>query len=239
MLPQTSMLQQAIGETEDRLKRDEKMLRSLHQILQELMPLVDRIRVDLKDSTSRMPDVSKQLSSVTTATETATVEILNVLEDLTATIARADASLAVLKKIDEARTTVISSIASLPEPSQDSELRAIWSQCVTIETGTRHMALIEEALTQTREQSLNIAMALQVQDITSQQIAGATHLIEQVEAQLQTALHHFETPGTQVAERESVTTVKPQLTFDSGATYTKGDNRQAEADEITKQFVWK
>ena len=39
---------------------------------------------------------------------------------------------------------------------------------------------------------MNIAMALQVQDIASQQIASVAHTIESVEAQLVRALNRFE-----------------------------------------------
>ncbi len=243
---QTDILQNAINETELRLKKDETMLMSLHQILQELMPLVDRIRVDLKDSTTRMPDVSKQLSSVTQATENATVEILNVLEAMTTTVTNAQGSLARAKKNYEARTALLPKVTGLINAQPDGELRVLWQEYTSVESNAAYIEHIDQALAQTSEQAMNIAMALQVQDITSQQIAGATHLIEQVEEQLRAALKQFESPEkvrqdmeATVADstRRAENSAKPQLTFDSGAKYSKDTTRQQEADEITKQFL--
>jgi chemotaxis regulatin CheY-phosphate phosphatase CheZ len=188
-----------------------------------------------------MPDVSKQLSSVTQATESATVEILNVLEAMTATVTSAQISLASAKKNHEASSAFVPKLHELITAQPEGELHSVWQQYASVESNETHMLQIEQALASTSEQSMSIAMALQVQDITSQQIAGATHLIEQVENQLQAALDQFESPE-EARKKEATSSpevVRPHLTFDSGATYTKDATRQQEADEITKQFLGK
>ncbi len=239
MSSHSTVLQQAITETEDRILRDETMLKRLHVLLQELMPLVDRIRTDLKDSTTRMPDVSKQLSSVSQATESATVEILNVIEAMTASMAGAQGALAHLKMNFDAQSAIVSKIDERMLSLPDEELRSHWLQLKNAGSNASYIEHLEHVLTQTNEQSMNIAMALQVQDITSQQIAGATHLIEQVEARLHTALQQFETPSAQRSDERISPIIKPQLTFDGSAEYTRDTTRQNQADEITKEFLGK
>jgi chemotaxis regulatin CheY-phosphate phosphatase CheZ len=91
---------------------------------------------------------------------------------------------------------------------------------------------IGKALEDTRQDSMNIAMALQVQDITSQQIAGVSEMIEAVRRQLLEALGHL-APGEEIPEGD---TVAPKKVFDGNASYTGSGERQENADEIVKQF---
>jgi chemotaxis regulatin CheY-phosphate phosphatase CheZ len=218
--------------------RNEKVLRSLHQLLYELVPLVDQIRQNLKDSTTRMPDVSKQLSSVSQATELATVEILNVLEDMTSTVTNAQVTLAAAKKNLEARIALQPRVGELIATLPHGPLTELWNEYTAIQSNAPFIEQLDHALTKTTEQTMSIAMSLQVQDITAQQIAGATHLIEQVESQLETALRHFDSPQEHNADDiQPVASGTPHLTFDSKAEYTKSSLRQEEADKITQQFL--
>jgi hypothetical protein len=78
-------------------------------------------------------------------------------------------------------------------------------------------------------------MTLQVQDITSQQIAGVSHLIESVRQQLLNALglldqkgpEHPPWPGAKPADHTH---------FDANAVYTSSTERQDSADAIVKHW---
>jgi chemotaxis regulatin CheY-phosphate phosphatase CheZ len=91
---------------------------------------------------------------------------------------------------------------------------------------------IGKALEDTRMDSMNIAMALQVQDITSQQIAGVSDMIESVRRQLLEALGQL-APGEGSAGERPPSQGK---SFDSDASFTGSGERQMSADEIVKQF---
>jgi chemotaxis regulatin CheY-phosphate phosphatase CheZ len=91
---------------------------------------------------------------------------------------------------------------------------------------------IGKALGDTRQDSMNIAMALQVQDITSQQIAGVSEMIENVRRQLLEALGPL-APGETKEVAHEPSHVKA---FDRDATFTQSGERQENADEIVKQF---
>jgi chemotaxis regulatin CheY-phosphate phosphatase CheZ len=91
---------------------------------------------------------------------------------------------------------------------------------------------IGQALADTRQDSMNIAMALQVQDITSQQIAGVSHMIETVRRQLLEALGQLEPEkGSSAAASRAETGA-----FDGNASFTGSTERQEDADAIIKQW---
>jgi chemotaxis regulatin CheY-phosphate phosphatase CheZ len=97
---------------------------------------------------------------------------------------------------------------------------------------TDSLEAIGQALVDTRQDSMNIAMALQVQDITSQQIAGVSHMIETVRRQLLEALGQLEPgKGSAVAASDGATGA-----FDGNASFTGSTERQVDADAIIKQW---
>jgi chemotaxis regulatin CheY-phosphate phosphatase CheZ len=175
-----------------------------------LVPALDNIKASIEESSSKIPKASNQLKNVTQATETATVEILNVLDGMSQKVQAAEEG---LKKV---RT----SVESLPDlgPNVLPEIDAITS-----------------ALGETRDSSMSIAMALQVQDITSQQIASVTHMIESVRLELLRILYHFGAEKLAGAEPSA----QGPKHFDTDAKYTPLGERQEQADLIIQQWTSK
>jgi chemotaxis regulatin CheY-phosphate phosphatase CheZ len=178
-------------------------VRNVLDTLFGIIPLLDRIKVSIEESSGAIPKASTQLSSVTQATESATVEILNTLDRMAGRIDAAEAGLTAL------RTAL----------DPDSPLQ-------------EHISVIEKVVADTRQDSMSIAMALQVQDITSQQIAGVTQMIEAVRSQL------LDVAGQLDREHERQVAPPPPASghFDSNAQYTLTGERQHEADEIIQQW---
>jgi len=175
------------------------------EILIGLVPLLDRIKTSIEESTGTIPKASTQLSSVTQATEMATVEILNTLDRMTERIGSAEGGLVSMKN----------DLGAAAAPVQGK------------------LQEIEKTLAETRQDAMNIAMALQVQDITSQQIAGVTHMIETVRQQLLSVLgqmdkdlEHAPSPGPEA----------PSGHFDSNAQFNRSTERQDDADAIIQQW---
>jgi chemotaxis regulatin CheY-phosphate phosphatase CheZ len=101
------------------------------------------------------------------------------------------------------------------------------------------LAVIERSLAEAKADSMNIAMALQVQDITSQQIAGVSQTIESVRQQLGKVLNQFDGNGDLKPTGESL---KPEqstkeVPFDGEAHYTKSDVRQNNTDALISQWT--
>jgi len=186
-----------------------------------IVPLLEHVKDSISESSNRIPKASMQLSKVTEATESATVEILNVLEAMTEKIS---ASQGHLKTISQFVTGVAS------DAGREEALSAI--------------ASINRVLTETKDDSMNIAVALQVQDITSQQIAGVSHTIESIRLQLAEALDRFDKPeddGSAIPTKAKGSSDKGSGSthFDGDADFSKKPDRQDMADEIVKQWAGK
>ncbi len=170
-----------------------------------MLPALETIKTTIEDSSKKIPKVSTQLNNVTQATESATVEILNVLDSISQNVDAAEAGLKTLGNL-------------LPNPA--SPVSDVLSS-------------ISRSLATTKEKSMSIAMALQVQDITSQQIAGVSHMIETVRLELIRILDQF---GGDPSARPSAPTRHPTH-FDTEAEYSASTERQDQADLIIKEWT--
>jgi len=221
------------------------ILKDFIHLLHEIVPLLETVRNSIEESSHRIPKATMQLSRVNEETENATVEILNVLETMTARITSAEAQLRRLKGViqsakDSAKKVTESFMqnASAANAYSATEITAlVVNEILSGIEGSEAIPSIERFLRETKEDSMSIAMALQVQDIASQQIAGVAHSIEAVEAQLVKALERFERGTTGDIVRENVEEASLLArTFDVDARYTKSGDRQDIADEIVKQY---
>lgn len=183
------------------------MLKNFVEMVRGLVPLLESVKFSIEESSNRIPKASSQLSKVSEATESATVEILNVLEKMSDKILRAQGELKILR--------------GLIVQTEDTE---------------KALVAADKWLSETNDDSMTIAMALQVQDITSQQLAGVVHIIESVRAQLSEALERFESgeESDMPAARKEAKVQKP---FDIDASFSKSPDRQNAADEIVDQWL--
>jgi chemotaxis regulatin CheY-phosphate phosphatase CheZ len=171
--------------------------------------LLDRIKNAIEDSSSKIPNASVQLNTVTQATELATVEILDVLDQMGTKIHMVENG---LKEFDG---------KGIPERQ------------LLMLTGIR------QTLAELRENTSNITVALQVQDITAQKIGAANHLIESVRKELLSELNYFETAKkkTDEARRYVEEDKAGPKSFDVNASYMKTPEHQSKIDEVVT--AWK
>ena len=198
------------------------VLDELLDLLSQLVPVVEHIKVTIEESTMKMPKASSQLDSVTKATESATVEILDVLDSMTQRMGAAAAGLATLKDL---RTRKKGGGA---DEADESAIDAAIGE-------------IERQIGATRTDAMNISVALQVQDITAQQIVGVAHEIDSVRTQLMQILSHFRPDGAPGLAKKITAAAKAVAPpagshFDVDARYTKSTERQESADEIVEQW---
>lgn len=215
-------------------------------LVASVVPMLDTIRQSIEESSGHIPRASQQLHNVTQATENATMEILNVLDAMTQKISEAENGLAAVKevlgirhKIERQLTERLKSAGHPgPEGNELESFSALWRQHQQTPPVDERVGAVERSLAQSKADSINIAMALQVQDITSQQIAGVLDSIEVVRSRLQKALEAV--GGTSNAVHQSGITVPAASMpthFDTDAQYTRAETRQQNADEIVN--AWK
>jgi len=179
--------------------------------LQKVITLLDRIKNAIEESSSKIPHASIQLNTVTQATELATVEILDVLDDMGTKIHILENG---MKEFDQ---------AGISEKQQ------------LMLTG------IKQTLAELKENTSNITVALQVQDITAQKIGAANHLIESVRKELLNELNFFETAKqkTNNARRQVAVEIDGPKAFDVNASFMKTPEHQSKIDEVVSAWQGK
>ena len=216
-------------------------LEEMFFFLKDISSLLDEINTSIRESTHRMmPNASSRLESVTQATEMATTEILDLVDtSLTnlwqlkehiaqATkhvdaIARADARMirllrSALRGKDDLLLTKIEMIHH-----EKRNLRRIVGEQVRADV---------EAVDEVREKMNHIMLALQVQDITAQQLASVNSLIETIQERMAGLMTRMGSDSPTLQRNTS----RRFAAFDPNAQYDRSGRRQHAADEAMKNF---
>lgn len=205
------------------------ILQNLIDFMQDTIPLLENINNSIAESTSKIPKASNQISNVTSATELATTEILDLVDVISGGLMELEAK---YRGYIEQEKDFQEKIAALTEMAAD---RPDIVEFVKSNLQRNSAELLESSLEtfpKLMNDTYSITLALQVQDITSQQLAAVNHLIESVQDNLAKLIDDFE--GTQLNELEHLSKIEvPEgATYDPNARYDKTTDRQEMADEI-------
>lgn len=228
-------------------------LEEIFMFVNEIQPLLDDINQSIEENIKKMPNVSKQLSKVTEATEMATTEIMDIVDGV---VYKTDIILKNVKEMsctsDAGHSTPLSILKLIYEAIQKdqdfSELQPKLKEAIEElkkQSSKDHSKLVEdtEKLVQSiQTDSSAIMMSLQVQDITSQQIAAVNHLLVTIQTKLESILQKFQeteisdlvqTPGD-YDERTNVSKLHRKIAFDPEAmdSYTFKEHRQGDVDKM-------
>jgi chemotaxis regulatin CheY-phosphate phosphatase CheZ len=210
----------------------------LVKALAGVVTMLDRVQGSLRETTETIPKASHQLHDVTRATESATVEILDVLDSMSHRIEDAERGIIGLRDHVARRSVaeqdldrLLTGFVRSGQKGADADrLLAQWQEFRSASDTGAALGAIEQSLADTKKESTSIAMALQVQDITSQQIAGALHLLDSVRNSLLGVLQSL-------AGGENETSAGRLPTgFDPQARYGPSGGRQETADAIVRQW---
>jgi chemotaxis regulatin CheY-phosphate phosphatase CheZ len=189
---------------EETVDEDAGTTESVITALQKVITLLDRIKNAIEDSSSKIPNASIQLNTVTQATEVATVEILDVLDQMGTKIHMIENG---LKEFNEV---------------------GISERQLLMLTGIR------QTLSELKENTSNITVTLQIQDITAQKIGAANHMIESVRRELLNELNYFETAKkkTDEARRQVAEEIADPKAYAVNASCKKTPEHQSKIDEV-------
>jgi chemotaxis regulatin CheY-phosphate phosphatase CheZ len=189
---------------EENVEINDATTESVISALQKVITLLDRIKNAIEESSSKIPNASVQLNTATQATEVATVEILDVLDQMGTKIHMIENG---LKEFGEG---------------------GLSERQVLMLTG------IKQTLSELKENTSNITVALQVQDIMAQKIGAANHLIESVRKELLNELNYFETAKmkTDIARRQVAEDMADARPYDMNASFKKTPEHQSKIDEV-------
>ncbi len=227
-------------------------LEELFSFVGEIQPLLEEINTSIKDNLSKMPNLSKQLSKVTEATELATNEILDIVDGVFYKLDILNSNLIEIEKQNNSLKNIYSELKKLIEENINNslsfeelikKLQSLQVQVYNFIALESYINSMKEMIENIRNDSTSIMLSLQVQDITSQQIAAVNHLLNTVQSKLNSLLNKFQ-PGeigkmtNNFSETTNVSELHRVIAFDPDAVDSLSGN-SARQDEIDKLFEQK
>ncbi len=209
------------------------IIQSLIEFMKEIVPLIENINASITESTAQMPKAANQISTVTTQTEMATTEILDMVDKITGQISEMEAIIADFDakqaRSEEIKNTIIEKYG------KDTELISLLKEYVELNNYQNAFAKFKEILLQANNDLFQITLSLQVQDITSQQLAAVNHLIESVNYKLTSLIKEID--QSDIREDIKVIGIEAPMgaNYDPNARYDKSEERQQNVDEIVRQ----
>lgn len=219
------------------------VVQSLIDFMKETVPLLENINNSISESTNKIPKATDHINDVTNATELATTEILDIVDRISEELAAIEESLQKLADKEKEQKERLEKLRKLIKGNQEAE--ALINEIEERASVEKPIKAVVERVSEIRTDSNNITLSLQVQDITSQQLAAVNHLISSVQkklASLITDLNDNELGDFEVPDSDD-------SHFNAEARYTKdpskqemvdslinGNNSKASQEEIDKLF---
>ncbi len=207
------------------------IIQSIISFMRDVVPLLDSINSSIADTTSQMPKAQNQINNVTNATELATTEILDLVDEISNELISIDSYfLAHLEKHSKKEVLYKSLFEKISDGTEEFKML---KEMYELEDNEGAIEDIKTRLQKVNDDTYKITLSLQVQDITAQQLAAVTHLIEQVHTKLSSLVNdieHSDIKGKIVDE--STIAAQEGVHFDANARYDTSGERQKEADDV-------
>ena len=177
-------------------------LEDIFSFVKEVKPLLDDINLSMEENMNKTQIAAKKLSKVTEATEMATTEIIDIINELVNKSSgistnldrlneldsmKFDTALNILEKVHEAIAEK-QDVSSYEVPLSDAIGKL---KMIKRDTRKKLFDSTRELLDGINADANSIIMSLQVQDITSQQIAAVNHLLDTIHERLAHILMKF------------------------------------------------
>lgn len=210
-------------------------LEDVFAFVKDIVPLLEVLKTSVETTSDKLPRASKQLDKVTTATEMASTEILNIVEGMFGTVDRMRAEL-------ERRTAAAASLrkgverlSALAAGSRATAgVEAVHAEVLASLDALAPPAEAAAQLDSIQAECTNIMIALQVQDITAQQIAAVNKLMQSVDEGLNRLLKHF-SKSTAEHDETRYRHRRLDIVFDVSAEYDGSGDRQRAADAVMEE----
>lgn len=209
------------------------ILNSLGEFMKDTVPLLENINRSIAESTSKIPKATNQIQSVTSATEMATTEILDLVDSLNADLSDIEKTmLDVLDKEVDKEKFLLSLIPMLNVENAETFI----NDFLIKNSSSERLGELLLHIGNMKKDSNSIAISLQVQDITAQQLATVNHLIESVQERLSSLIADLD--NNQIHEEQDTKVKLPAGTsFDPNARYSRSEVPQQEVDSIFNKEI--
>lgn len=209
------------------------IIQSLIEFMKEVVPLLENINSSIADSTSQMPKAASQISNVTSATELATTEILDLVDENSNFLSGIDTTInGIIKNQDEQRARLKKMFAML---QGNPEAEAIISEVLAADNQSEQLKTIQEEIAKINNDNYKITLSLQVQDITSQQLAAVNHLISSVHLRLSSLVDDINQNDIEGDMKTLSVDLPTDGSFDPNASYETSGVKQKKADKVIEK----
>ena len=229
-------------------------LEEIFIFVSEIEPLLEEINISIAENLKKMPSATKQLSKVTEATELATTEIMDILDNLTFKTDVISRNLNHLRQIKDHQIAVSTRLLEILHKGiqANENLNDYLPEISKVMTMIKENEAVQfdKTISETNSilESINmdsssIMMSLQVQDITSQQLAAVNHLIETVQEKLMKIIERFDKTNienlikkSEIDSNINVSKLHRDIAFDPDAVKTieEKSGMQSSVDELIK-----
>jgi chemotaxis regulatin CheY-phosphate phosphatase CheZ len=204
------------------------IIQSLLDFMKETAPLLESINHSITDSTNKIPKATHQINNVTNATEIATTEILDIVDLISNDILGIEKNLDEISLVEKQKSEILKRLKSFNLPVEASNLIDEYERINNTSSAQEKVYELTEKI---KNNTNNIALSLQVQDITSQQLAAVNHLITSVQDKLSSLVHNLDDSNSSDFWNMEIKVPKDSH-FDPNASYSRSDNRQESVDSI-------
>ncbi len=207
------------------------IVQNLIEFMGETIPLLDNINKSVHESTFKIPRATNQINDVTSATEMATTEILDIVDVISNDIYAIEIALSELIAKEEKRADIINKIKFLTK--DNDEIKNLFNEYDKIDAGLKLFPQMISSIKKIRDDAYNITLSLQVQDITTQQLAAVNHLIESVHEKLASIIVEFEDAAIENIGNDFE--FSEEVAFNPDAVYSKSKQNQELVDDLMKE----
>lgn len=204
-------------------------IQKLINFIQEMAPLLVHINESIEESNFQIPKATDHISDVTNATEMATTEILDLIDVISTNSSEVSNILSETSLKEEEGKALLKELAELvPDNEKAQELIAKIATDIFVD---KQKNQITEILDKIQMDATNIAIALQVQDITTQQLSAVNHLIISVQKRLTGLMYELSDDEIKPVKNDEII-IPTDSNFDMNASFIKKQTSQDEIDKL-------
>lgn len=205
------------------------IIQSLIDFMKDTVPMLENINSSISDSASKIPKAQNQIHDVTSATEMATIEIMDIVDVISNDISKIEDEISTLIAKEERKKEIFTKLRIMF--GGNNEAVALLEELDKETAIFNQLSQILATVQKTKSDAYNITIALQVQDITTQQLAAVNHLITSVQQRLSNLVLEIDETDIDVKDRKKIV-IPDEETFNAEAKYDKDDSRQKLADQL-------
>jgi len=210
------------------------IIQSIIDFMKDTVPLLDDINSSIADSTSKIPRAKDQINNISSATELATTEILDIADSISLDLDKVKKEFKSLEEKESKKREIWNNIKQLLMNKENAQ--ELIQEYEQLDDSLQIIRNFGEVFDKINNDVCNITLSLQVQDITSQQLAAVNHLIESVRQRLSSLIIHLDESELNNLDLEQIDS-EHNSAFNPEAEYTKSHEKQEVADTLVNQSL--